>query len=58
MDETNGRVMQRAFDEIMKRGHVDAIDELFASDFVGHDTSGDVDRGIQGGCPRDAVRLL
>jgi steroid delta-isomerase-like uncharacterized protein len=40
MDETNGRVMQRAFDEIMKRGHVDAIDELFASDFAGHDTSG------------------
>ncbi len=40
MDETNGRVMQMAFDEIMKRGHVDAIDELFASDFAGHDTSG------------------
>jgi steroid delta-isomerase-like uncharacterized protein len=40
MDETNGRVMQRAFDEIMKRGNVDAIDTLFASDFAGHDTSG------------------
>ena len=40
MDKANGRVMQRAFEEIMKRGHVDAIDELFASDFAGHDTSG------------------
>ena len=40
MDETNGRVMRRAFEEIMKRGNVDAIDELFASDFAGHDTSG------------------
>jgi steroid delta-isomerase-like uncharacterized protein len=40
MNETNGRVMQRAFDEIMKRGNVDAIDQLFASDFAGHDTSG------------------
>jgi steroid delta-isomerase-like uncharacterized protein len=40
MNETNGRVMQRAFDEIMGRGNVDAIDQLFARDFTGHDTSG------------------
>ena len=40
MDETNGHLMQRAFDEIMTRGNVDAIDQLFASDFTGHDTSG------------------
>ena len=40
MDEYNGQVMRRAFEEIMMRGHVDAIDELFASDFAGHDTSG------------------
>jgi steroid delta-isomerase-like uncharacterized protein len=40
MDETNGHLMQRAFDEIMTRGNIDAIDRLFASDFTGHDTSG------------------
>jgi steroid delta-isomerase-like uncharacterized protein len=40
MNETNGRVMQRAFEEIMTRGNVDAIDQLFASDFRGHDTAG------------------
>ena len=40
MDESNGRVMQRAFEEIMRHGHVEAIDELFASDFAGHDTAG------------------
>jgi len=40
MDETNGRVMQRAFDEIMEHGNVEAIDLLFARDFTGHDTSG------------------
>jgi steroid delta-isomerase-like uncharacterized protein len=40
MNETNGHLMQRAFDEIMKRGNVDAIDQLFASDFTGHDTAG------------------
>ena len=40
MNETNGHLMQRAFDEIMTRGNVDAIDQLFASDFRGHDTAG------------------
>ncbi|MGH2616470.1 MAG: ester cyclase [Thermomicrobiales bacterium] len=40
MDGSIGRVMQRALEEIMKRGNVEAIDELFASDFAGHDTSG------------------
>ena len=40
MDENNGRVMQRAFDEIMEHGNVDAIDQLFARDFTGHDTAG------------------
>ena len=40
MDESNGQVMRRAFEEIMTRGNVAGINELFASDFVGHDTSG------------------
>ena len=40
MGENNGHLMQQAFEEIMKRGNVDAIDKLFASDFAGHDTSG------------------
>lgn len=40
MNENNGHVMQRAFAEIMTRGNVEVIDELFASDFAGHDTSG------------------
>ena len=40
MDGDNGRIMRRAFMEIMERGNVAAIDELFASDFAGHDTSG------------------
>jgi steroid delta-isomerase-like uncharacterized protein len=39
MDENNSRVMRRAFVEIMERGNIEAIDELFASDFAGHDTS-------------------
>ncbi|MGH2616312.1 MAG: ester cyclase [Thermomicrobiales bacterium] len=40
MDENNGRVMQRAFEEIMTRGNIEIIDDLFASDFAGHDTAG------------------
>jgi steroid delta-isomerase-like uncharacterized protein len=40
VDKDNGRVMRRAFEEIMARGNVEIIDELFAPDFVGHDTSG------------------
>jgi steroid delta-isomerase-like uncharacterized protein len=40
MDESNGQVMRRAFEEVMTRGNIAAIDELFASDFTGHDTSG------------------
>ena len=40
MDESNGQVMRRAFEEIMNHGNVTAINELFASDFAGHDTSG------------------
>jgi steroid delta-isomerase-like uncharacterized protein len=40
MDESNGQIMRHAFTEIMTRGNVDAIDELFASDFAGHDTAG------------------
>ena len=40
MDESNSQVMRRAFEEIMTRGNVAAINELFAGDFVGHDTSG------------------
>jgi steroid delta-isomerase-like uncharacterized protein len=46
MDENNGLVMRRAFEEIMRHGNVEAIDDLFASDFAGHDTSGGTfDRG-------------
>ncbi len=40
MDESNGQVMRRAFEEIMTRGNIAAVNELFASDFTGHDTSG------------------
>jgi steroid delta-isomerase-like uncharacterized protein len=40
MDDRNGEVMRRAFERIMERGDVTAIDELFASDFAGHDTAG------------------
>jgi steroid delta-isomerase-like uncharacterized protein len=40
MDESNGQVMRRAFEEIMTRGNIAVINELFASDFTGHDTSG------------------
>ena len=40
MDGHNAQLMHRAFEEIMRYGNVAIIDELFASDFVGHDTSG------------------
>lgn len=40
MDGHNAQLMHRAFEEIMQHGNVAIIDELFASDFVGHDTSG------------------
>lgn len=40
MDESKGQVMRRAFEEIMTRGNIAAIDEFFASDVTGHDTSG------------------
>jgi steroid delta-isomerase-like uncharacterized protein len=40
MDNTNGQVMRQAFEEIMARGNVAVIDELFAADFAGHDTAG------------------
>jgi steroid delta-isomerase-like uncharacterized protein len=40
MDGQNDRIMQRAFQEIMGRGDEAIIDELFASDFAGHDTAG------------------
>ena len=40
MDESNGQVMRRAFEEIMNHGNVATINELFASGFIGHDTSG------------------
>jgi steroid delta-isomerase-like uncharacterized protein len=39
VDGTNGHVVRRAFEEIMNHGNVDIIDELFASDFTGHDTA-------------------
>ena len=41
MDTSNAQVMQNAFRTIVQGGDVDAIDELFASDFVGHDTTGE-----------------
>lgn len=40
MEESNARVMRRAFQDIMHGGDVAVIDELFASDFAGHDTAG------------------
>ena len=41
MNQSNEAVMRRAFEEIMARGNVEIIDELFSSDFVGHDTAGE-----------------
>ena len=40
MDGTNANVMRRAFRDIMQGGNIAAIDDLFASDFAGHDTAG------------------
>ena len=40
MDGNAGHVMRRAFEEIMSSGNVAVIDELFARDFAGHDTTG------------------
>jgi steroid delta-isomerase-like uncharacterized protein len=40
MDDPNARIMRRAFAEIMDHGNLAIIDELFAADFVGHDTAG------------------
>ena len=40
MDNGNAQVMRRAFQGIMDRGDIGTIDELFASDFTGHDTAG------------------
>jgi steroid delta-isomerase-like uncharacterized protein len=40
MAENNAEVLRRAFEEIMQRGNVDAIDECLASSFAGHDTAG------------------
>ena len=40
MDGTNANVMRRAFRDIMQGGNIAVIDDLFASDFAGHDTAG------------------
>lgn len=40
MEDGNAQVMRRAFRDIMQGGDVDVIDEVFASDFAGHDTAG------------------
>jgi steroid delta-isomerase-like uncharacterized protein len=40
MSDSNDRVMRRAFRDIMDSGDITMIDELFASDFTGHDTTG------------------
>lgn len=36
----NAQIMRRALRDIMQRGNVNVIDELFARDFAGHDTGG------------------
>jgi steroid delta-isomerase-like uncharacterized protein len=40
MEETSGRVMRRTFEEVIGRGNLNIIDDLFAGDFAGHDTAG------------------
>ena len=40
MNDGNAQVMRRAFRAIMHDGDMAAIDDLFASDFTGHDTAG------------------
>jgi steroid delta-isomerase-like uncharacterized protein len=40
VEKDNAGVMRRAVVEIMRCGNVDFIDECFASDFAGHDTTG------------------
>ncbi len=37
-------LVRRIFDEIINQGHLDAIDELMAEDFVDHGPMGDQDR--------------
>jgi steroid delta-isomerase-like uncharacterized protein len=40
MHDNNAQLMRRAFIEIMENGNVAIIEELFAGDYTGHDTSG------------------
>jgi steroid delta-isomerase-like uncharacterized protein len=40
MEENNGRIMRRAFEEVITLGNLDIIEEIFAGDFAGHDTTG------------------
>jgi steroid delta-isomerase-like uncharacterized protein len=48
MSEENKTVARREIEEIFGRGNFDAAEEIYASDYVGHEpTSGDI-RGIEG----------
>ena len=40
MEDSNAQVMRRTLRDIMQGGDVAVIDELFASDFAGHNTNG------------------
>lgn len=40
MSTQNKDLLRRTFEEVMNRRNMDFVDQVFASDFIGHDTSG------------------
>jgi steroid delta-isomerase-like uncharacterized protein len=40
MSQENKNLLRRTFEEVMNRGNLNFIDQVFASDFIGHDTTG------------------
>ena len=44
--EENKKLLQRSVDEFWNTGNIAMIDELFASDYVGHDPSGANEGGL------------
>lgn len=48
MSEENKAVVQRYIEEVYNKGNVDAVDDLFAADFVDHALLGDQGQGAEG----------
>jgi steroid delta-isomerase-like uncharacterized protein len=49
MSEENKALVRRSFEEVFNQGNLDAVEEIFASDYVLHDpTSPEEIRGIEG----------